>query len=963
MAIFSRRISRWVVGLVALAMVVIAVASRVDAQGFPFAFPVAPPGTPQNYVPLTADTKGNVTWGTAPAGALSPGSAGQVLTTPNGALTSAWKVPATVSVVDAYGAKCDGATDDSAVIGSCLTATSGSGTCCFIPACASPYVVANPINLTSNTCIVSEPGAVIHSTMSNTGAGGFTHAVFFATQTGVGANNNLTSSASLGSHTISVTSAVSVGSTIALGVTTSGNLQQQATVTATSGSGPYTLTLDEEVMSNYFTTGAGAFVYTYTPPHNILLMGNGLKVWGTGDRVVEVAFARDVYVDRIITDPTLGPTGNAGFLNIQYSFDIAGRDVGFSRIRADGGSGYLTSPIGTVGIALEASNRGYIRDSESQNFRAPGDAVMLLDARNSLLENVGTRNSSVGRYYGSNDSFGTEGSREITDVGGTSTGNAIGWEFDKASEVYVYNPSSIGDTNSLASIATATVFFRDVDAKAPASGAYNFLSNNGGHLYLSGRLDLSTGAGTTTISDWAGPSGGTLHLDHFRTIGGTYGFYIETTAGTPTISAGDDVDISSVGTKVAGPGSVTFVDNPALDNTVPFGSSSLRWLSASAGPGGYSVYHASGDTQPSAQVADGDLLLGAGGSTTPSVQLLYSSASTAQLTNGSNGNATLAVGGTSSANEVVIASSSTSVDTASTGTRTLNLGTTNATTINAGSTATTAINEKVSSSGFVNVNSGGALATAQGFFPGSSTIGCSWYGTTSAGSPSTSNYSICADTVPNLYVGAGSTNVNLENSGALQPGGFGTVAIGASSLPFGATYLGASTTSGTGYTQFAATTGATNTGAHNVFWIGPDLETINSYSAKNFQSYTVAAHHGGTLTCKLTLRVVTAGSGGTCSFWATGVHGAPDTVYSCIAQSEGYYNGTSFSSYSSPFYNPCDLTGSPNFASGTTLTNPVATFGSSNSGGTTTFQWTIFNDSCSTPPVIAAVNRCEFLDD
>lgn len=416
------------------------------------------------------------------------------------------------------------------------------------------YVIDVPINVSGmhDIAITCAPGCIFKSTMANTGGGGFTNSVFYGTKTNVGASNNLAADAKIGSRTISVSTItnIAVGSTICFAIQASGNIQQQATVTGISGSGPYTLSIDEEIVSSYFTTANSAYVYSYTPPYNIWIYGNGCKVYGTGDRVVEFAFARYVYVTGIYVDQTLGAVSNPGFLNIQMSYDIACRDVGFSRCRADGGADYLTSPIATCGFAFEGSNRFYLRDSEALGFTGGvGYGIALLDSRQGTVENAAARNCANGYFFGANDASGTEGSREITVVGGCTSGCTIGWAFEKASEVYCYNSSSIGDATTLSQIGAGVIFFHGVDAKARPIGSYNFITNVVGDIYLSGKVDLSTGAGTTTVTDLSGS--GTIHISQFKTIGGTYGFYVE--AGfTGKIIVGDDVDLTSTGTPLGG---------------------------------------------------------------------------------------------------------------------------------------------------------------------------------------------------------------------------------------------------------------------------------------------------------------------------------------------------------------------------------------------------------------------------
>jgi hypothetical protein len=412
------------------------------------------------------------------------------------------------------------------------------------------YTVATPIVVPSNTNLELDPNVVIQSTMANTGVGGFTNSVFFATKSNVGATNNLTADAVQGSNTISVTSSVPVGSTIMIGYTVGGNQQQQATVLATSGSGPFVLTLDEEILFPYWTVANGAYVYTFTGPQKIRIMGNGARVWGTGDRVCEIAFCRDVHVDGIVCDQRLN-TGTNGFLNIQFSFDIGGRDCGFTRCRADGGSGILSGTVGLVGFALEGTSRGYIHDCVAQNFAtASAYGLGFLDTRNCSVVGHTSRNCVTGVYVGSNDSHGTSGSQDLDiEILQTQNCSSVGVSFDKTSTVRIRGWTDTGSSASCTQLGGAAVAqISQFTWKAPATGAYNgFLSIFGEMILVDGLVDMTSASGVKTICDWGSGAAGTLRMDRVRTVAGNYGLYLEDGIAQRVI-LGDMCDFSSVAT-------------------------------------------------------------------------------------------------------------------------------------------------------------------------------------------------------------------------------------------------------------------------------------------------------------------------------------------------------------------------------------------------------------------------------
>ena len=249
-----------------------------------------------------------------------------------------------VNGVNAFGAKCDGSTDDSAKIQLCAQATALSGQCCYLPACTTPYVIANPITLTSNSCVAGSPGTVLKSTMSSS-VSSADNSVFFANVTYAGASTTLASAPTKGSQSFHVASAsgFTAGQSILVAAAASTGLNtQQFTIESVyagdGGAGTATITVDDPIVFSFQTSDVlqGAI-----PPTNIQLYGNGATISGTGDRAIELAVSNHSIIDGWNVTTTYGTFTTGG-----ESFDTAGRDNVLSRATIDmGGTGDFCTSI------------------------------------------------------------------------------------------------------------------------------------------------------------------------------------------------------------------------------------------------------------------------------------------------------------------------------------------------------------------------------------------------------------------------------------------------------------------------------------------------------------------------------------------------------------------------------------------------------------------------------------------
>lgn len=133
-------------------------------------------GTDGNTHYLQCDTNGNLlsngnlTVGTT---VINNGTSGNYEYNNNGVLS---ELPPPVFNVKAYGAKCNGSTDDTAAFTAAFTAAAsmlGGGAIVYVPSCAAKYVLASSISIPEYVTLAGESGAN-GSTLEFTGTGGGT---------------------------------------------------------------------------------------------------------------------------------------------------------------------------------------------------------------------------------------------------------------------------------------------------------------------------------------------------------------------------------------------------------------------------------------------------------------------------------------------------------------------------------------------------------------------------------------------------------------------------------------------------------------------------------------------------------------------------------------------------------------------------------------------------------------------
>lgn len=974
MATYSTRPRSWLAALALAALVLVALSQRADAGPSAFAFPVAPPGTPANYVPVTADTRGNVTYGPVPVPTsipnanITPGTAGQVLGT-NSSTLAAWIPQQSVSVVDAYGAKCDGTTDDSTVFQTAVNALQGTGVALRIP--AATCFLGHYVVLPSNITILGTPGAIIKQATGTVQGSVDAAFVSYVISDGSFAATTLSTGNTVGSLQVSTVASVAAGTWIFIGNATPPAQRdfRQAIyqVQQVSGAGPFTLTLDRPTIMQ-FSTGddvqpiISAWNSTYQPaihtiPQNIQILGNGMKITGTGARFLEIESSRNV----LVQDVTFDTSGGAGASAMWMSFDVGSYNCEGRRIYAyipfglaiggtlsmesteqvryvdslvqglptSGHAGGATDSVGFLGFDAQQSTW------KNDNAIGLADGVRLMSGVGSgSLARLGSQHDRIegGRFIG--NSFAgihvgdgpTYGSQDITIDGVMADSNGVG--------VYLDTYAIDGRiANSIITNNNLTGYGIWLNATGPGVGPYGWTASN---VNLSGNAVGLSGGDVDFVLSNVYSTGNANSL--------VYWVGANATSGQITL---DGFNVSSPASPVfagllrADGGGVVISNGRAIGS----GGGSMVTLTAnSANLRTSNVRLESSGTETCINVATGTAAnLGTGtdiaGCSTP-----YANAGTLTL------------------------NSANTAGTATLDSPTVAIGGTLMATYGIGSNATTSWTQDVSTNtGYVFEAGGNPIGRLQTPVASAFASGL-WLGNvtntdahTTLAVDSSGNTYLNASGGTALYFGVSGYNLQ-ETSGDLSPFSVGGNTLGAAH-PFGAAFIGAGNA---GYTSFPAISGTHNT-QDNIFPHSIADGRFNaSYSAVNFNTYTIpAAHHGVGVTCTATARVVTSASGTGCTnnFWTAATHGAADTLFRCTVAASGGWSGSTSTGYSAPFYSPCDVTTSTNPSTGTSITSVLIFSATLNTGtGLVTVQWAPFNDTCSVPPVIDVTSACDWGD-
>lgn len=931
MAFFKGRARAIVFGLLSLAALVAVIGRSADGQTInPFAYPKPLPGTPPGYVPIATDA-GAAIWGpiSVDAGSISPGTAGQGLYTNAGATSPFWKTPPLDNVALHSGIDCTGAADSSSALTTLVAANAPTGVATYIPnGCT--LKVASPVTLVSNALVVGSPGAVVNSTIVGTG---FTNSTFFVQGTNYGttASTTLSANATKGSRTVSVASVTGfvAGQSVMLGSVSNGNTAQQFTVASVGGS---TLTFDDPIEFTFVTNDT---VRTFTAPTAIQVLGQGMTMQGSGGALLEFAACQRC----VIADINVPTTTVSSYIG---SLDVGGRDNVWLRLHVNGNA---TTP---KGLSLESNVRSKAIDCTAENFTNAG-----------YWESTGARNEFRGDKAW-NCAYGLlTGASASTDPDGAARGKVVGCDFNGNSAEGIYLggvtdydiAETHADHNTTAGIAFELSGFGTANTEIRLSSVtasnepYGLFIDTGSHTLTSSGLvtDLDTSAainiGDTSTVDlvnwWA--TDDVLGGGSVVTTGGASTFEAKTAHVRKTQNNASNWIAFNVNASA----SYWSLDDVSIERV---GTPTGTTYGVFVGAAGTVKLH---DVRTVGTITNGIVSAGVASNLLLGLGVDFSSAttpvnidSTAQfITTTIYGNATGGALATfSQANGVGFSESTypTSGNTLTSGLLIDPWAHVYSTDFDTGNSPTAMT---IGAAKAVSITQGNATTTTQQTFK----------------VVSGDDFSFIAGATTMLDIN-GSNGIAV--GGTVYPGSFGGDGLGVASFPFGASYLGASTTSGTGYTQFAAHGGTKDTQDAIDQWSCFDVNTINSsFGPVNAQTYLIPAHHGMRVECHATGRIVTAGVGG--SFWTA----TADHTYSCTqAASEGWTGSTSLGN--NAWYGQCDCSGGI-CTSLSAPTNPLITFAANVTGsGTGTLQvaYTLFNDGSTTKPVVDILSCCRVED-
>lgn len=214
------------------------------------------------------------------------------------------------------------------------------------------YLVNDVLAMTSNQRLVMHPKTVLYTTNAGSGAGD-TNAMITGVYVVGAFSTTLAANTTAGSYTISLTAAPAVGSWIALSSAAATNVVEQFQVTAVSGAGPYTVTLDAPVQrASVFLSGKT--VQGITPCINPRLEGNGAVMTGTWGRMIEFACVGGL-ISGINIDASRGMC-----TSIAMSGDTGTRGLTIINCNVDGGNRTAGATPCAAGIALECATSSRI---------------------------------------------------------------------------------------------------------------------------------------------------------------------------------------------------------------------------------------------------------------------------------------------------------------------------------------------------------------------------------------------------------------------------------------------------------------------------------------------------------------------------------------------------------------------------------------------------------------------------
>lgn len=228
-----------------------------------------------------------------------------------------------------------GGADDGPRLAAALAATAAVGG--YVQLVGGTYTIITSVAFVPYGMLVGTPGTTLNFTLATGGNSHFGFAYGNNNTDPTVTSTTLNTTAVEGSHTIVSVGPVTPGKWIAIQNTAAANYQIFQ-VLASSGSGPYTLTVDEPVRWPFQSTGA---IFGVLPLFAPRIIGNGMLVTGTCDRIWEWNYA----IDGIVSDFRAVGT---------FAWGAGGMDLGGRHNRVEKLEVTIATTSGqTAGIGLE----------------------------------------------------------------------------------------------------------------------------------------------------------------------------------------------------------------------------------------------------------------------------------------------------------------------------------------------------------------------------------------------------------------------------------------------------------------------------------------------------------------------------------------------------------------------------------------------------------------------------------
>ena len=395
----------------------------------------------------------------------------------------------------------------------------------FIP--PGNYQIARPLRLHSNTVVIGRPGALLKSTIAPGEI--VTNSLFCALPTYLG-STTLAVAAEAGTDTITVSSIdvsggpISVGSFIVVFYGLGSPYELRCATYQVTAVSSLSITLDRPLIAGW-PSGAPVVLATNVP-ENIRVLGQGMRLTGTGWRYWEMIGSHRCVLSDVICDMS------GGSLQADYacSFDVGGWDNEFDRVRVD------ADGVCLGGLVLESQERSRVRDCEASNARIAG--IFLEDCFACSVTDCSGCGNTTGSGVLVADDDTALGSIQCRIIGGTFSNNTYGIAVSSAS-------SGTQIIDAMCQYNSAAGLFLSADgAPSSCTTMYGVSSTNNAGVGLlvdagvtgtvASALDLSNNGGSPRGSALRAGTGTDIRITNLTATGlGSYG-----------LITGGDLDVS-----------------------------------------------------------------------------------------------------------------------------------------------------------------------------------------------------------------------------------------------------------------------------------------------------------------------------------------------------------------------------------------------------------------------------------